>query len=177
MDITWQIMVSTAAALIAGLFGGLVSALITVGHARKARVEAAYADLAAATTKLLQLSIPAKFETVDTDLAWERFASCRARILFLDGRRRCSAELEELATSLERLFSTTVDLSGEMSDEQVRTESAKQLLKDHAVVQARLESLLSVASRNRRQATVQHLSVGASDHLDTEGLERITPAS
>jgi hypothetical protein len=147
MDVTWQIVVSTAAAVIAGLFGGLVSALITVRHARKARVEAAYADLAAATTKLLQLSIPAKFETVDTDLAWERFASCRARVLFLDGRRRCGAGLEELAASLERLFSTTVDLSGEKSDEQIRLESAADLSRDHASVRARLESLLSVASK------------------------------
>jgi len=124
-----------------------VSALITVGHARKARVEAAYADLAAATTKLLQLSIPSKFGTIDTDLAWERFASCRARILFLDGRRRCSAGLEELTTSLERLFSTTVELSGEKSDEEIRLESAKELSKDYAGVQASLESLLSVASK------------------------------
>lgn len=172
MDVTWQIVVSTAAALVAGLFGGLVSALITVGHARKARVEAAYADLAAATTKLLQLSIPAKFETVDTDLAWERFASCRARILFLDGRARCSAGLEELSTSLERLFSTTVDLSGEMSDEQLRTQAAEQLFKDHAVVQVRLESLLSVASRNRWRPAARQLSIGASDHANTDELAK-----
>jgi hypothetical protein len=147
MDVTWQIVVSTAAALVAGIFGGLVSTLITVGHTRKARVEAAYADLAAATTKLLQLSIPSKFGTIDMDLAWERFASCRARILFLDGRPRCSAALEELTTSLERLFSTTVDLSGEKSDEQIRLEPAKELSKDYAGVQASLESLLSVASK------------------------------
>jgi hypothetical protein len=90
------------------LAGGTLSAIITARGFQRQRLEDAYAEFAGATTLLLHTSIPAIFAHRDSDDAWVRFGTCRARLLLQQQGAETRAMVQRIWDSVEDLYSFDV---------------------------------------------------------------------
>lgn len=139
----WSNIIS---AFIGAALGSLGAAWLTLRQSRADRLADAYADLAGATTALIQSAAAAVFRHQHFQEQWTAYGRCHARLILQEKRKALRQQAEHLRGALDWLHSVDMPAQGVDPDsDEHRSLQGTNLLDRHAAVEKALEKLLEMA--------------------------------